>query len=452
MSNLPQLCYYTSTSYISNIHDDCVVFVSTGWYAEYAYDANGSLTADANKGISSFTWNEIGLPKTVTFSDGSSVSYLYAADGTKLREIRTVSGSSTTLDWCGGLALEQLGSGTRAAKRLRTGAGYVDLSSGVTALRYQVLDHLGSVRAVVGASGTVLESDDYYPLGGPLDISSASVQPEKFQRKEWNTAKAFNTYDFGARLYDPAIGRWLSQDPLAEQYHPHSPYLFCAGNPMKFVDPTGKDNYRFDASGYYIGKEERRGKHQLVVESYDKRGNLSINYYGFADPRNDPAAIDAGIITRLAFISESDIQSYLKSQGTFDPSIKILDFVDASNSLSTNASRSFDYSASVLSNPFGGESINGEIRSKYLFLPEGDKLVHNLMNFGNYLWGASGYTIGLPIPVLLIGAHANSFGLFSPSNRGYNGYRPQFDSRDDQRSISAGAKHAINHSYRNYRK
>ena len=240
MSNLPQLCYYTSTSYISNIHDDCVVFVSTGWYAEYAYDANGSLTADANKGISSFTWNEIGLPKTVTFSDGSSVSYLYAADGTKLREIRTVSGSSTTLDWCGGLALEQLGSGTRAAKRLRTGAGYVDLSSGVTALRYQVLDHLGSVRAVVGASGTVLETDDYYPLGGPLDISSASVQPEKFQRKEWNTAKAFNTYDFGARLYDPALGRWLSQDPLAEQYYPHSPYLFCAGNPMKFVDPTGK--------------------------------------------------------------------------------------------------------------------------------------------------------------------------------------------------------------------
>ena len=243
--------------------------------AEYAYDANGSLTADANKGISSFTWNEIGLPKTVTFSDGSSVSYLYAADGTKLREIRTVSGSSTTLDWCGGLALEQLGSGTRAAKRLRTGAGYVDLSSGVTALRYQVLDHLGSVRAVVGASGTVLESDDYYPLGGPLDISSASVQPEKFQRKEWNTAKAFNTYDFGARLYDPAIGRWLSQDPLAEQYHPHSPYLFCAGNPMKFVDPTGKSTrVRKLENGTYevVGGDLSDNDLGIYVGRLDKNG------------------------------------------------------------------------------------------------------------------------------------------------------------------------------------
>ena len=46
-------------------------------------------------------------------------------------------------------------------------------------------------------------------------------------------------YDFGARRYDPSIGRWLSQDPLAEKYYGHTPYLFCAASPLRFVDPTG---------------------------------------------------------------------------------------------------------------------------------------------------------------------------------------------------------------------
>ncbi len=48
--------------------------------------------------------------------------------------------------------------------------GYVDLTSGVTARRHFVRDHLGSVRTVVNDAGTVLETDNYYPLGGPLGV------------------------------------------------------------------------------------------------------------------------------------------------------------------------------------------------------------------------------------------------------------------------------------------
>ncbi len=161
-----------------------------------------------------------------------------------LEEMRAVvaggSTTTTTIDWCGDLVLEKVGSAARAAKRLRLDGGYVDLASGNSARRHFVRDHLGSVRAVVNDAGTVLETDDYYPLGGPLPTgTSTTLQPEKYQGKEWNPAAAFNVYDFGARIYDPALGRWLSQDPMAEKYYPHSPYLFCAGNPMKFVDPDG---------------------------------------------------------------------------------------------------------------------------------------------------------------------------------------------------------------------
>ena len=111
-----------------------------------------------------------------------------------------------------------------------------------SAYHFFLTDHLGSVRVVANTSGTAEEYNHYYPLGGPIAkySSASSIQPLKFQGKEWSTANGLNQYDFGARRYDPATGRWLSQDPLAEKYYAHSPYLFCAANPMRFVDPEGK--------------------------------------------------------------------------------------------------------------------------------------------------------------------------------------------------------------------
>ena len=81
--------------------------------------------------------------------------------------------------------------------------------------------------------------------------------------------------------------------------------------------------------------------------------------------------------------------------------------------------------------------------SRLLFLPEGDYTAHNHMNFGNYLWGASGYTLGFSIGTLQIGGHVNSV-----KNPGSNGYPRQLDSKDDQNSIKKGAFHAHQFKYR----
>lgn len=69
--------------------------------------------------------------------------------------------------------------------------------------------------------------------------ASPGVQPFKYGAKELDRQNGININDIQARFYDPIICRTTTQDPLAEKYYTTSPYLWCAGNPMKYVDENG---------------------------------------------------------------------------------------------------------------------------------------------------------------------------------------------------------------------
>ena len=73
---------------------------------EYTYDANGNLMKDSNKGITGIQYNVLNLPSSITFSDGSSITYTYAADGTKLRTVHKIGSATTTTDYCGHVIYE----------------------------------------------------------------------------------------------------------------------------------------------------------------------------------------------------------------------------------------------------------------------------------------------------------------------------------------------------------
>ncbi|MCD6165077.1 RHS repeat-associated core domain-containing protein, partial [bacterium] len=101
---------------------------------------------------------------------------------------------------------------------------------------YYLKDHLGSTRVVVDEDGDVVESYDYYPFGLASRTSGGGTV-YKFTEKELDNETDF--YYFGARYYDPEVGRWLSVDPLSVLDPGVSSYAYVGNNPLNRIDLFG---------------------------------------------------------------------------------------------------------------------------------------------------------------------------------------------------------------------
>lgn len=109
---------------------------------------------------------------------------------------------------------------------------------------YYNKDHLGNNREVVDIKGRIHQVTNYYPFGAPFAdekaIKGESLQPYKYNGKELDLMHGLNTYDYGARQYDPILARWDRVDQLAEKDYPTSPYVYCGNNPVNRVDKDGR--------------------------------------------------------------------------------------------------------------------------------------------------------------------------------------------------------------------
>jgi RHS repeat-associated protein len=118
--------------------------------------------------------------------------------------------------------------------------------------RYEVNDHLGNVRASISDrrqfSSTIFDpaitdATDYFPFGAPnRTVSSTAGYRYGFNGKELDKSNEFgtsNVYDYGFRIYNPSIGRFLSVDPLTRSYPELTPYQFASNTPIWAIDLDG---------------------------------------------------------------------------------------------------------------------------------------------------------------------------------------------------------------------
>ena len=254
----------------------------TNTTTEYTYDANGNMVTDTNKGITNIAYNHLNLPTQVTIN-GQNISYVYDALGVKQRKIV----GSTTTDYAGNHIYEN-----NNLQFFNHPEGYVTPNGSSFKYIYQYKDHLGNVRlsyndadgnGEISASAEIIEENNYYPFGlkhkgynTVVNSGGNSVaQKFKYNGKELEEANGLNWLEYGARNFDPAIGRFMNVDRFAEDFMPISAYQYGANNPVAHVDYNG--DY------ITIGVQDKNGRTQLSLlyengkayfYSKDKDGNI----------------------------------------------------------------------------------------------------------------------------------------------------------------------------------
>ncbi|NWK99582.1 type IV secretion protein Rhs [Flavobacterium collinsii] len=212
---------------------------------DYSYDDNGNLTADKNKNITEITYNHLNLPKKITFGSTGSIEYIYTAAGQKIEKIVTEGTVTTVTNYLGGYQYKD-----NVLEFFPTAEGYVKNENNALSYVYQYKDHLGNVRLSYARNTQnvleIIEENNYYPFGlkhkGYNDYLP-TANKYKYNGKELQDesigGNQLNLYDYGARNYDPALGRWMNIDPLAEEGRRWSPYNYAMDNPIYFTDPDG---------------------------------------------------------------------------------------------------------------------------------------------------------------------------------------------------------------------
>ncbi|WP_339610853.1 RHS repeat-associated core domain-containing protein [uncultured Planktosalinus sp.] len=304
---------------------------------DFEYDDFGNLVLDRNKGITEITYNHLHLPKKIIIDnaveDDGFIEYLYDANGVKLMKKVTNTTSSPNEE----KSTHYLDGFQYIEDNLEFfphAEGYVKVSDFDAGLFfnyvYNFTDHLGNIRLRYTKNTqtpqqqiVILEEDHYYPFGlkhigynsnheifgkdetgNVVFVPVNNIFPETYKYKfggmEIQDEFDVNLYDFGARNYDPALGRWMNIDPMAEAMRRHSPYNYAFNNPIFWIDPDGMIPIMGLQTGSYESYDFGDG-HGMTQEDRDNEAaakTASTNAYKneFKNMRQEnQAAMEGGL-------------------------------------------------------------------------------------------------------------------------------------------------------------
>lgn len=230
----------------------------------YIYDPNGNITKDYAHALN-LSYNNLNLLEKVTRNDTIVAKYSYLADGIKQSALDS---AGRGMAYRGSFTYRKEFSDSTDVLSFEStpfgGGRIIGTNNGADSeVLYFLTDHLGSVRVVAKDKSNILERNDYQSFGSRWQTASMPVSDNRhrFNGKEEQTFVGLPWADYGARMYDPERGRWLTQDPKAEDYFNITQYGFCGNNPIVRIDSDGKEWYSYQEE-YVDGEGQVRTRTQ----------------------------------------------------------------------------------------------------------------------------------------------------------------------------------------------
>jgi RHS repeat-associated protein len=300
---------------------------------KYTYYSDGSLKADDNKKITLIKYNAQKLVSQLT-ADGKTYTYTYRADGLKVK----MTDGTNTYEYLGNtvyLNNKVEFAGTAEGRwlpkdKLKTYLVDKTISEGTAQYaryEYQLNDHLGNLRVACRcnekANATapedayqpvVVQENHYDPWGISIqgDVVADNTKlpmPDPADRYTYNgkeTQGSFGWLDYGARMYDPTIGKWNSVDPLADKGRRWSPYNYAFDNPLIFIDPDGMWAIPPHLRYIFWGGAKRAGDNGAF---YHAGLNVKKDYGNDGNIKFVEATSAAAIVSNLNKAEDNSIQS-----------------------------------------------------------------------------------------------------------------------------------------------
>lgn len=153
--------------------------------------------------------------------------------------------------------------------------------------------------------------------------SFANPYNYKFNGKELDEETGL--YYYGARYYEPRVNIWLSVDPLAEKYPSMSPYIYCANNPIIYIDFDGRDIVYFDINGNEL--VNKRVSSNTIFKTYvsKNKANTSFNMAPMPNviPMKGKADTSGPLYQRFDYVIAAD--TYIFNRNKNNGTAKIID-------------------------------------------------------------------------------------------------------------------------------
>lgn len=311
----------------ADVNDDYAFKKYADSQNEYLYNANGSITRIANRGVSGIKYNLLNLPGQMDVKHTSAEArneYTYNGEGRKLNVNYRWNPQYLINPVIGSAVNESSLTMSRNVLYQGNHIWYDNKEMWLNEIGYRrpetskfyfyVKDHQGNNRAVIDQSGNVVQKNDYYPYGLPMG-NAAGVpseyyvdtdgQPFKYNEKELERMHGIVLYDYLARLMEPAFPRFLTVDPSCEKYYYMSPYAYCANNFVNAIDPDGRDIViLLDPKG------AQRFGHAAMLIGNDKDGWKYYSKDGVGDDESSPMS---GASKKVKGVLFSTINDFNKS-------------------------------------------------------------------------------------------------------------------------------------------